>query len=270
MQSGFSYRLSRVGWAGLFLLLVGFMVGGFVLGAQTWSGWAVPVCYPACFCEAFHSGGIVQPQSSFSNIFYLLVGTAIILTSGNSQTSYSNNWFRRQRSYSITYGMLVILMGVFSLFYHISLTLVGQWLDYIGMYLLFSFLLAYDLLRLRWLSPGWFWVVFIGVSSGLIGLLVWEDELRRYLFTILLISLILLESGILIKQRPHSNQYRYLIPGILIFILSLVLNLLDENWIICIPTSWWQWHVFWHLGTAGAMGLVYLYYYSENSFEKAS
>ena len=248
----------------LFFGMILVAIGGYAASGYTWAGWQVPDCYPACFCEAFQPGPIVQPQSSYSNLVIVMVGLMIMGAANASwKLDGEHNLFLRGKAYSLGYGAAVVVVGLTSLFYHISLTFAGQMLDYIGMYLFASFVALYELARLRWLRGKAFWGAWLALNAGLVISLLARPELRRYLFVGLVASLLVLEGLVFYARRPVHIRFEFLATAIAIFGVALATNLSDESGALCVRESWWQWHAFWHILVAAAMGLLYLYFRSE-------
>ena len=65
--------------------------------------------------------------------------------------------------------------------------------------------------------------------------------------------------------RDEAEAYinRYLAP-------DRINNLLDENGTLCNPASLWQWHAVWHFMTAVAIGLIFLYFRSEDDGKRVA
>ncbi len=187
-------------------------------------------CYPGCFCERFHPGAIVQPFSSYSNLWYVLVGWGVIAVAKLpiSRDESLINLIARVPSYSYTFGIVAIVVGLASFFYDVSLMLLGRWADYMVMYMFASFIVIYDLTRLRVLHG-------IGFPIG---------------YAVLNIALA--------------------IPMISISNLAVATgcNLVDERGTLCNPASLWQWHAVWYFLTAVAIGLIYLYFRSEDEWTR--
>jgi hypothetical protein len=227
-----------------------------------WEGWVMSGCWPDCFCEAFQPGGLFQPQSVYSNLYYVLVGLLVI---GLRSPAYGrDNRMARQPAFVVGYGLAAIVTGLSSWFYHLSLTQVGRWFDYMGMYAFAGYALLYNLARLR----GWSGKTFACLYAAL--LTVWGvawilyPDGKRFLFAALIFGMVLSEVLVLRLKKP-AVQMGYFYASLLCLLVAYAANMLDEAGLICVPTSWWQWHAFWHFTTALGMGVLYLYYRSEQS-----
>jgi hypothetical protein len=229
----------------------------------TWAGLGLASCYPHCFCETFRSGGIVEPLSSYSNLFYLLVGLLILGSRGLALPGEPENLMIRRRGYIAGFGAAVIGIGVTSLAFHVSLTTLGRWLDYMGMYAFVSFALLYGLTRFRDWDGKTFLVLFVSLLAVLGLLWVAAPGIKRYLLAGLILAWLTVESIVHDARRGLRIRSDYLYAALVIFLVAFGINVLDEG-MLCVPASPWQWHAFWHFLTAIAAGLVFLYYRSED------
>jgi hypothetical protein len=237
-------------------------------GGFSWVGLQPSPCYPGCFCERFQAGSIIQPSSSYSNLWYILVGVSMIaftripLPGDKSQT----NIFRCNPSYSIVFGIVTIAVGLTSFFYHVTLTLLGRWVDYMGMYAFASFLLVYNLKRLRVVRGAAFAIVYatINISLAIPMIAIPSLVVKRVLFIGVLVLFLVLEGITFFVRQPKSIRTGYLMTALAILAAATAVNLLDERGTMCNHASLWQWHAVWHFLTAVAMGIIYLYFRSED------
>ncbi|CAG0928341.1 hypothetical protein TFLX_00860 [Thermoflexales bacterium] len=251
-----------------------------------WDSWRAATCLPdACFCEAIGAGFIRQPIATWSNLAFVLVGL-LILEDVLWSSSTRLNLLAQRRTYGVVYACAAILIGLGSWFYHTSLTFVGQWFDVMGMYLLGTFMVLYNVTRLRPLSNRAFVVSYVWFNLALGLGLISVPELRRYLFGGLLLIAIALEVILRRHRRngvspsggewltesspPISGSPRYFIAALVIYLLAQIIWTLDLNRIICDPDSLLQGHAVWHGLTALAVGLVYWHYRSEAAVSTAT
>jgi hypothetical protein len=291
----------------LAFILFALALAAFASLNYSWAGWGYAECYPGCFCEAFRPGGIVQPLSSWSNMFYIAAGLLIlgslslpqkpvilpalvrrgpgsgakdlsddgetlrfpshsfgVLRAGAQGDNQSgNNLLSSSRAYAAGFGIAVILIGVTSLFFHVSLTQVGRWFDYMGMYAFAGFALLYSLARLfRWKGR-----TFAGAYVLLLGTLgalwVYAPALRRPALGGLILAIILVEAFAHWRRRPFPIRTGWLVAALACFVAAYAVNMADEAGPLCAPDSLWQWHAVWHLLTAASTLLLYVYYRSE-------
>jgi hypothetical protein len=240
-------------------------IGTFALEALPfpWHGWQPAYCYPGCFCEAFRAGGIVQPLSSYSNLFYILAGLLILATRDLPAGDRRDNLMTRRRGYITGFGWAVIVLGATSLFYHVSLTNIGRWLDYMGMYAFTGYALAYSVARLRRWNDRTFVVGFGLLLAALGGLWFAAPAIGRALLGALIFGLVAAEAIVHWIRRPMQIRTRWLFASLGCFLLAYWINMFDESGALCVPASPWQWHAVWHLLTAVSTVLLYVYFRTE-------
>jgi dihydroceramidase len=241
-----------------------------------WTAWQPATCLPdACFCEAIGVGFIRQPIGTWSNLAFVLAGL-LMLDDVWRPSSTRSSLLAQRRAYGLIYALAVIVIGLGSWFYHASLTFVGQWLDVMGMYLLGTFMVLYNIARLRSLRSRTFTVSYVLFNSALGLSLIVAPELRRYLFGVLLVVTIALEVVIRYWSRGFSRMHRssadrlkprlrtgHFVAALLTYVLAQIIWTFDLNRIVCDPDSLLQGHAIWHVLTALSAGLLYLYYRSE-------
>jgi hypothetical protein len=192
------------------------------------------------------------------------VGLAIIASAriSTSAEKTRTNLLLRQPVYTTAFGILVIFVGLTSLFYHVSLTLVGRWLDYLGMYSIVSFTVVYNLARLRILHNRTFVLAYavLMLCLGIPMVAISSLNVKRLLLLISILGMLALEAIIYWVRRPLHSYPGYLLSAVGILALATGINLLDEYGKICTPNSLWQWHAVWHFLTAVVLGLLYLYF----------
>lgn len=248
---------------GLLLLLV-LILAAIVLyrAPYAWAGWAPALCGPnGCSCETARQAFIMTPINTITNLAYIFVGIWIVGTA-RSTTDRAAGLMRHRAGYARLLGAALIALGIGSGFFHASWTLAGQWLDSMGMYLITAFMLLFALVRLRPFSGKMFGALYAILCITLGGLWFAVPGARRTIFLVVLVVALLLEFGLLITRRPPI-QTRLLLAGLALFFLSDRLRAWDLQAWICRPDSWLQPHALYHILSAGALGLLYLYYHSE-------
>jgi hypothetical protein len=234
-----------------------------------WPGWAPASCYPGCFCEAFHAGGVVQPLSSYSNLFYILAGLLILGARGLPAPASRGNRMIRRRGYIAGYGAAVIAIGATSMFFHVSLTQIGRWLDYMGMYGFTAFALTYSLARLRRWNDAAFMALYAALLVALGGLWIAAPGWRRPLLGALILGVTLVEAAAHWIRRPFRIRTRFLFAALACFLAAYAINISDESGALCVPASLWQWHAVWHFLTAASTVFLFVYFLSEEEREPA-
>jgi hypothetical protein len=154
--------------------------------------------------------------------------------------------------------MATLLIGLGSAFFHASLSLIGQFFDVFGMYLLASFILSYALSRLCGWRNSTAAVLYVGLNFVLVLLLLFLPEVRRYLFAFILLAGIVTE---VVARRSKKLLIRktWWNTAFLIFSIGYVIWILDNFRIVCNPGSLLQGHALWHI--LGAISIVFLFMY---------
>ncbi len=261
MSKGQTLHLKTVG---VFLLI---LTSAFALSrtGYSWATWKPATCMPErCFCEAIRPGTIAQPANTWSSFGF--VGVGLMILRGRRRelepSSTSLNPMIQQSIYANLYGLALILVGLGSAFYHASLTLVGQFFDVMGMYLLASFILLYNLSKVSRLVRKNFTSVYSALNLLLAATLLGQPHWRRYLFAILILAALLPEYFSRQKVRVHFSA-KFLLAALATLLIAFVIWALDLNRVFCQPESWWQGHAFWHVLGAVAAGLLYKHYRME-------
>lgn len=226
-----------------------------------WELWDSASCMPDdCFCELIRFGETLrQPSNTWSSLAYALIG---LLVMGHNYN------LPNKKPFSHNFGLLMCLMmmtiGIGSAFYHASLSFLGQFADFFGMYLMSSFILVYALYRRFHLPEAPVILLYIAILSILGYLLVYMPELRRTLFGILLVLALGLEIYYATSQKPQIRAI-WFYGGLAMFALAYGIWIIDDERILCSPESWLQGHALWHLLGAISNGMLYLYYRSEGA-----
>jgi hypothetical protein len=277
--SGSSWRpLARTGIAlggsaGTSPRTIGVREGASVMDVRlldySWEGWRPATCMPdRCFCERIHDGAIRQPVNTWSNLAFILVGLLVINTAirdlSQAWRSESSNPMQTQLIYPGVYGVTTILIGIGSMLYHSSLAFVGQAVDVISMYLLTSFMGLYNLSRMRRMSNGAFLACYLLVNVTLAFVSVEWPVLRRYIFLMLVLAVLVSEGVVRRKRQPRMNV-AFLNAALISLVGAFAIWTLDITQVICAPDSWFQGHALWHVLMATLIGFIYLYYRSEGA-----
>jgi len=224
-----------------------------------WAVYAPASCTAThCFCELPRIGTlVVQPANSWSSYGYVLIGFLMILVaSGRRGASAMPPLATR------TLGLTAIIVGVGSALMHATLTLWGQFVDVVGMYLVGSFLLVRALARWRRIPDGRAIVLYVALCTALVAVLVILPEVRRWLFAVLLILAIVVEWVFARPLRPGA-RFGYYIGGLLATAVAFAIWILDQQGLVCAPHSLLQGHALWHALGAVSLWLTFSYYRSE-------
>ncbi|MFA5963066.1 MAG: ceramidase domain-containing protein [Sphingomonas sp.] len=231
-----------------------------VLGPN-WAVYAPATCTAThCFCELPRVGALVlQPADSWSSYGYVLVGFVMIILAGG------RDWASAMPPLAArALGLTAIVVGLGSVLMHATLTLWGQFLDVLGMYLIGSFLLVRALARWRRIPDGRAIMLYVTLCACLIAVLIMLPEVRRWLFALLLNLAILVELIFARPLRPGVRVGLYL-GGILATALAFAIWILDQQGVVCAPRSLLQGHALWHLLGALSLWLSFSYYRSERA-----
>jgi dihydroceramidase len=229
-----------------------------VLGPN-WAQYAPATCTTTrCFCELPRIGAlIVQPANSWSSYGYVFAGFLMIVLANARQWTSA-----MPRSAATVFGITAISVGLGSVLLHATLTLWGQFFDVLGMYLVGSFMLVSALARWLRIPDGRAILLYGALGGALVTALIVEPEVRRWLFLVLLVSAIVIEMAFA-RPRRQGVVVGYYLLGIVAKAVAFTIWNLDQNGIICSPTSLLQGHAVWHLLGATSIFLTFCYYRSE-------
>jgi hypothetical protein len=225
-------------------------------------------CMPDnCFCEPVTRGFIHQPVNTWSNLAFVLAGVLTMrlasrdFSSGSAQAS-GTNLMRTQSLYPLVYGLAAVFIGLGSMVYHGTLVFYAQVADILGMYLLSTFMVLYNLSRAYRLKGRVFLGSYLGINLALGIISTAWPEFRRPIFIAVLVLILLTE---LLARRlvPSQMSVKMLAAALASLVVACGAWLLDVNGILCMPNSWIQLHSLWHIAMAGAIWFLYLYYRSE-------
>ncbi len=277
------------------LAALGFLILDSAPAPHAWTKWPPDYCRAVnCYCEPIRDRLIAQPIAAYSNLGFILAGSLILWATARSAKASplfnliqqefplssatpitpakagvqktKPNWIpafagmSAHIAYPLVYGAALISTGLFSFFYHASLTKVGDYFDLMGMYLFTSYLMLYNLARWRPLPGRMFAIVYAAINVALALGLAIAYELQQVYFGILIAVALLAEVIIQIVKHPHT-QLRYLIAALACFSLGAAVWIWDSQGLLpCTPTAPITWHALWHLAAAAAAGLLYLHW----------
>jgi hypothetical protein len=213
-------------------------------------------CMPSsCFCEAIRSDGIKQPANTWSSLAFVVVAGMVLMRRAGKPTA-------GRARYLLLYAFTLLVIGFGSAYFHATLSFRGQFADVLGMYLLATFALLYGIDRLRPLSGAAFVGGYIATNAVLAMLLYWMPVVRRVVFGLVIVAVLLVE--IIIRPKSgHGSATIQLWIAAAIMGLAFVIWVLDFTRILCRPESWLQGHAVWHV--LGAVAAWFLFrYYSES------
>jgi hypothetical protein len=195
------------------------------------------------WCEPTVCSWISEPANTWSNLGYILVALWL----------YKK--FRRDlllRNFSLT----VLAMGLLSGVYHATNNAFTQHMDFFGMILFVSYILAFQILRVFKGTMKSFAALFWFLVSANLTLLICLDFLHIAIQSLLVINavpIVLLEVVVAVvhgRPKPFGN----FAAGLVILIAAQICAQLDLKRIYCHPENvWLHGHVLWHLLCAVAM-----------------
>jgi hypothetical protein len=226
-----------------------------------WSIYPAATCTETrCFCEMPRTGALLlQPANSISSFGFAFVGFLMILL------ARSRDWISAFPPLSASVlGVAAIIVGIGSVLLHATLTLWGQFFDVLGMYLVSGFFLVSALAKWRRIPDRRAMIYYGLLCAALVAILYALPEVRRWLFAVVLLAVIILE---LVFARPLRPQVRtgYYVAGLVANIVAFTIWNLDQRGQLCAPESLLQGHAVWHLLGAVALWFAFLYYRSERS-----
>ncbi|MBN1383013.1 MAG: ceramidase domain-containing protein [Deltaproteobacteria bacterium] len=201
--------------------------------------------------EAIAGGWLKQPANAWTNVFYLLNALALFVF-------YIKD---RKRQLALTFGVISFLIGLSSFLYHASNTFFFQYFDLASMYLLSGLLAALVLVRLGFVQPRRWLIVFLSVFAGSSVLLfIIRGKSGAIIFGIEVILILLLEGRTRMKSR-RKTLYRNLLYALALFVVSFVFWVLDYNGLIFSPGNHLiQGHGLWHILNSFCFVFLYLFY----------
>jgi Ceramidase len=243
-------------WLGLTLIFV-----DTAAAPKAWSEWPSDYCLRTnCYCEPLRLDRLVaQPIATYSNFGFMAVGLLILWATFKRPPAPTSAV--AAKPYGTLFGLVLIGTGVFSFFYHASLTKIGDYLDLMGVYLLLSLLLLFNFNRLSPMKPLAFALTYGALNLGLAVGLWLAYDLQQVYFVVLIVGLLTLEA--LAWRKPPSLDRRWVGGALALFAAGAAVWVLDGNGgLPCFPSAPISWHAVWHVCAAGAAGLMYLYYRS--------
>jgi hypothetical protein len=246
-------------WLGLTLLTV-----ESAPAPRAWRDWPPDRCrLDNCYCEPLRPERLVaQPAASYSNLGLLAAGVFVMWAALRLPPAGSSP-MGRTRVYPLAYGLALAAVGLFSFFYHASLTRAGDYFDLMGMFLFTSFLLLYNLSRIRPLGSLQFALAYLALNVTLAAALVVAYDLQQVFFAVLAAAALAIEGWILYRRRPQIT-WPLLAAALACFGIGAAIWILDSRGTLtCVPDAPVTWHAVWHLSIAVTAALLFFYYRSE-------
>lgn len=218
-----------------------------------WSTWSRPNLK---WCENNLCSYITAPANTWSNLAYIFFGLWMMYDSRNKHAVLF--WI----------GVANIFVGATSFAYHMSYTLEGQIIDFMGMYGFILLPIVFNFRRLRVISKPLqfgvfsFLIIILSVITIVIEYEVFfsmHDFRVQNIVAILVILMFIQELALIVQQRNvlRSNFWK----GIFFILSAFGFSMADAHGIICDPNNHvFQGHAMWHLLSSVALQYTYLFY----------
>lgn len=209
-----------------------------------WDDWDPAVLH---FCERELCAWVEQPANTWSNAVYLLVGVLIIVLA------------RREGRASLGWlGVIAIVIGLGSAFFHASSTYAGEVTDVAMMYLFSAFAVTFNARRAFGIAhPA---RLYSAVAGGSIVLMALWMDVAIFLFAAHIVVAGVLEIRIR-RKRIQEVRYRALFLLCLFFLIAWGFWWLDVLKIVCDPDEHvFQGHAAWHVLNSFSVYFAYRFY----------
>jgi len=214
-----------------------------------WSSWTPPNLK---WCEENLCSWITAPANTWSNLAYIVLGVVM--------WRQARRW--KNRSLAI-FGPASIIVGVASFAYHASYTFFLQFFDFVGMFIFCFLLIVLNGRRLGQLGERDLVPAFIGgvgVCSALVPVLFYFD-IPIQLTVMALTAVILLQESWLSRRAAEPAHYPLFFGAMALLAAAVTFSALDLTRTWCDPGNHWlQGHALWHLLTACALYILFLFY----------
>jgi len=197
------------------------------------------------FCEENLCSLVTQPANAFSSLIYVVIGVFLL--------------FHKQKNKLLnTLPIIFILLGITSFLYHASFSFFFQIFDLASMFLLSSFLITYNVKRLKLIKSFYFSFLIVFLIQ-FISFLILKQKSGAVIFGIFILFSIALE--IILSFKGRSTNYKYYLLAIIILIVALVLWILDIFQVFCDPSNHIiNGHAIWHLINSISLVFIYKFY----------
>jgi hypothetical protein len=222
---------------------------------ETWFGLSPATMI---FNEAITHGWLKQPANAWTNVFYILNSLFLLILYIQDE----------KRNLALIFIVISFLVGLTSFLYHASNAYFFQFFDLASMYLLSGFMLSLVLVRLDWVKPGQWPVVFLLTFGGSAALtLMIRGKSGALIFGMECLLILLLEGRGWRKSRGKTS-YRYFVSALILLAVSFVFWVLDYNRLLFIPENHFiQGHGLWHILNSFCFLLLFLFYRQFNKHQ---
>ncbi|MEN8113586.1 MAG: hypothetical protein ABFS21_04285 [Actinomycetota bacterium] len=199
-------------------------------------------------CEALGNGWLVQPVNAWSSLAYAVVG-AVLIIAALSRTG-------RERTLSITFGVILVLTGAGSFLYHGPQTPVAHFAHDISFLAALWFLVLLNLAASTYLPRKVLPIAFVGVVAILaVALLAWPSLTNIHTG----VAVLALGASDLLRRRAGGFAHTWHNAAALALLASLLFNALGRTDApTCDPSDLFQFHGLWHAFSAIALGAYFV------------
>jgi hypothetical protein len=207
------------------------------------------------FCEANLCGWVVEPANSISCIGYVLVGIYLMTLVKRHGVG----------GFLKLMGPVAILIGLFSVALHATLTRWGSFLDLSSMYLMAWLFLLLNFQRIRSeagtpVAASTLTAVYVVANLISAGVQLIEAKAGIPQFGVLIAATGFSEIY-LWRTQTSRVDYRWFWATVGSFAVSLFVWALDLTHVVCAPDNhWFTGHSFWHFGNAFSIYTYYRFY----------
>jgi hypothetical protein len=215
-----------------------------------WDTFEKASCLPyKCQCEAAQDALIRQPSAFLSSFAYLVAAVALFRHIKTKSTELK------------LWTLVCVVMGLSSLFGHMSFIRLALAIDFSSIVFLLSFFWFWNLL-VRLEAPVVKMLLVFGIFYvGVVQMMYEFDKITKISTCLLIFAFSLWE--VMTKARSRVLSKRSLYICFTSLFVSFGFFLLDEFHVNCHPDSFWQFHSLWHLGSALA-----IFFYGKWRFEE--
>ncbi|MGK0367569.1 MAG: putative membrane channel-forming protein YqfA (hemolysin III family) [Thermoproteota archaeon] len=200
------------------------------------------------WCEPTRCSIINEPANSWSNFGYIFAAI-IILVKINQMKEVVIKHF----------AWAVIAMGTFSFTYHATNNYFSQFFDFIGMFLMTSLVIAFNVQRVRGKDPRNLYAQYWFIFSMNVIIFMCFDFNNRPIQQIVMLNVIPLIVLDLIAGYKEGilKKYTWFGLGALSLLVAQIVSQLDLKRIYCEPDNLFlHGHAMWHV--IGGLGMVFL------------
>lgn len=199
------------------------------------------------YCEQATYSIIARPGYFISNFVYILLGFYFLSQPGKLAKSF---------------GLISIVVGIFSAIYDASFLFYAQILDLSAMAILVLFLLGLNFNKLNLLNhKKIISLLSILLITYMAVILLLEGQSGRIMFGIFVLGVIMTDY-LCLKTNPQKDK-KYFLLALFLFLLGFLIWMVDATQTICSPIEYLNGRSIYHYLTA--LSIFYLYKYNSKT-----